>query len=55
LGTEVDKKRKKREIPITSQAQRALLEQAKAFARSGNLTPAENIYKQQLDTVNLEW
>lgn len=40
---------KEREIPVATQAQRALLDQAKAFAGAGSLIPADKSYKQQLE------
>lgn len=49
-----DRGGKKRQVLITNQAQRALLEQAKAVSGSGSLIPVEKSYKQLLDMANLE-
>lgn len=40
---------KERDIPIHTQAQRALLDEAKEFAGAGSLIPAEMSYKEQLN------
>ena len=40
---------KEREIPIATEGQRQLLDEARAFAGAGSLIPADKTYKQQLE------